>query len=178
MIWAAISWYSAGPIINFNGRITATDYVDILGHQMHPMVQMLLPNKDAIFKVDISLIRKARSVQSWFQEHEDALHELSWPDLSIVEPLWSIFDGRVRSRIPPLSISQATRRRAVQYSSWDHSELIRDYSKKDTSSITGKWWPNSVVIKKCISVTTVSIILSIHCRLNREVFWKRRICTL
>jgi len=31
MSWA-MSWYSAGPIITLNGRITASDYVDISGH--------------------------------------------------------------------------------------------------------------------------------------------------
>jgi hypothetical protein len=31
MIWAAMSWYSAGRIITVNGRITASDYVNTLG---------------------------------------------------------------------------------------------------------------------------------------------------
>jgi len=51
MIWAAISWYSAGRVITMNGRITASDYVDILGSQVHPAVQMLFPNNDAIFEI-------------------------------------------------------------------------------------------------------------------------------
>ena len=38
MIWAAISWCSAGPIITRNGRITDSDYVDILGNQGHRMI--------------------------------------------------------------------------------------------------------------------------------------------
>jgi hypothetical protein len=49
MIWAAISWYSAGQVITMNGLITASDYVDILGSQVHPVVHMLFPNNDAIF---------------------------------------------------------------------------------------------------------------------------------
>jgi hypothetical protein len=49
IIWAATCWYSAGPIITLQGQITASDYVDILGNQVQPMVQMLLPNNDAIF---------------------------------------------------------------------------------------------------------------------------------
>jgi len=32
MIWAAVSWYCAGPIIALNGRITASDYVDSLSN--------------------------------------------------------------------------------------------------------------------------------------------------
>jgi len=105
MVWAAISWYSARPIINLNGRITAIDYVDILGHQVHPMVQMLFPNNEAIFKDDNSSIHTVKSVPSWFDEHEGALQQLpwpvQWPDLNIVETLWSLCDSRVRSRIPP-----------------------------------------------------------------------------
>ena len=34
MIWAAISWYSTGPIITLNGQNTASDYVNILGNQV------------------------------------------------------------------------------------------------------------------------------------------------
>jgi hypothetical protein len=45
-------------------------------------------------------------------------------------------------------ISQATgscsSRKVMQYSTTDYSELIRAYSKKDTSRIAGKWWPSSV----------------------------------
>ena len=41
MIWAAIYWYSAGLRITLKGRITASDYADTLGSQLHPLVQML-----------------------------------------------------------------------------------------------------------------------------------------
>ena len=51
----------------------------------------------------------------------------------------------------------------VHYSTRDCSELIWVYSKKGTSCITGKWWPNSIPIKKCISFRTVPTILSFRC---------------
>ena len=38
-IWAAISWYSSGLVSTLSGQITASDYVDNLGNQMHPMIQ-------------------------------------------------------------------------------------------------------------------------------------------
>jgi hypothetical protein len=49
MIWATVPWYYACRIVTLNGRISASDCVDILGKQVHPMAQMLLPNDDVIF---------------------------------------------------------------------------------------------------------------------------------
>ena len=100
--------------------------MDILGSQVHPLVQVLFPNNEAIFQVDNSSVHAARSVQSWFEKREDALEHLLWlaqlPNLNIVEPLWSVLESRVRSRFPSI-ISQATRRRVVQYSTRDYSDL-------------------------------------------------------
>jgi len=44
----------------------------------------------------------ATSVQSWLEQHEDALQHLPWPaqssDLNIIETLWSVLESSVRSR--------------------------------------------------------------------------------
>ena len=94
IIWATISRYSAGPIITLNGRIIASDYVDILGNQLHPMVHKLFLKNNAVFQNDNLPIHTARRFQSWFEEHEDTLQHLPWPpqspDLNINEPLWSV----------------------------------------------------------------------------------------
>jgi len=92
IIWAAISWYSAGPLISVNGRNTASDYVDSLGSQVHPVVQMLLyPNNEAAFQDDSSPMHTSRSVQFRFEQYEDALQHLLWPaqspHLNVIEPL-------------------------------------------------------------------------------------------
>jgi len=105
MIWAAISWYSAGPIITLSARNIASDYMDILGNQVLLMVQMLFEFSDAVFQYDKSPIHTARSVQSWFEEHEDACQHLPWPaqspDLNIIISLWSAWESGVRSVFPP-----------------------------------------------------------------------------
>ena len=49
MVWAAISWYSAVPLITLHGRITASDCMHNLGNQMLPVARMF-PNIDAVFQ--------------------------------------------------------------------------------------------------------------------------------
>jgi hypothetical protein len=44
--------YSVGPIITLHGRLTVRKYVDRLGNQVHPMIQTLFPNKDAVSQDD------------------------------------------------------------------------------------------------------------------------------
>jgi hypothetical protein len=51
-----------------NGRIPASDYVNILGKLEEPMVQLLLIN-DVIFQDDNSPKDTAINVQSWLEEH-------------------------------------------------------------------------------------------------------------
>jgi hypothetical protein len=60
IIWAEIYCYSAGPIITLNGPITASDYMDFLRNQAHPM---LYCNDDAILQDDSSLMRPTRMAQ-------------------------------------------------------------------------------------------------------------------
>jgi hypothetical protein len=38
VIWAAISWYSSGPVITLNGGITSSGWVDIVGNQVKQVV--------------------------------------------------------------------------------------------------------------------------------------------
>jgi hypothetical protein len=53
--------------------------MDTVGNQGHPVVQMFFPNNDATFQDDNSATHTTRSVQSWFDEHKDALQHLPWP---------------------------------------------------------------------------------------------------
>jgi hypothetical protein len=110
IVWAGMSWCSFVTIITLHGRITAREYVDRLGNQVHPMVQMLFPNNDTVFQ-DNSHIHRAGSVQSWLEEHEGVFQHLPWPanspNLNNTEPLWSVLETALRNRIPsPTSLKQ------------------------------------------------------------------------
>jgi len=74
------------------------------------MAQLLFPNNNTAFQDDDLPIHTVRSVQSWFEEHEDPLQHLLWlaqlPNLNIMEPLWSVLESRVRNRFLPSSLKQ------------------------------------------------------------------------
>ena len=112
MVWAAISCYFRGPITILHGRITSSDYVDILGNQIQPMIQTLFPNNHVVFKDDNAPIHTVGTVQSWFEEHEGELQHLFWPsqspDFNITESLFSVLKTAVRKRLPPTTSLKAT----------------------------------------------------------------------
>jgi hypothetical protein len=69
------------------------------------MIHMLFLNNDAVFQDENGHIHTARTVLSWFEEHEGELQHLPWPaqspHLNITEPLWPLPETRVRNRFPP-----------------------------------------------------------------------------
>jgi hypothetical protein len=57
--------YFVGSVITFHGRITAREYVDRLDNQVHPMIQTLFLNNDAVYQDDNACIHTGGTVQSW-----------------------------------------------------------------------------------------------------------------
>jgi hypothetical protein len=71
--------YSVVPIITLHGRINVRECMERLDNQVHPKIQTLFVNNDAVFQDDNAPIQTAETVLSWFEEHEDELQHLPWP---------------------------------------------------------------------------------------------------
>jgi hypothetical protein len=52
--------YSVGPIITLHGLITAREYVNRLGKQVHHMILTLFPNNGAIFQHDSASVTQLK----------------------------------------------------------------------------------------------------------------------
>ena len=59
----AICWQSTSLIISLHGRINSRDYLEILSNQVHPMVQAMFPEGNAIFQDNNAPIHIARIVK-------------------------------------------------------------------------------------------------------------------
>jgi hypothetical protein len=68
--------------------------MDRLSNQVHPMIQMLFLNNNAVFQDHSAPIHIPETVQSWFEEHEGELQHLPCPvqspELNVIEPFWSV----------------------------------------------------------------------------------------
>jgi hypothetical protein len=118
-------------------------YDDI--HQVHPLVLVLFPNNDATFQENDSPIHtevfslRLRSMKMHLTSSlASTLTQLKYHRITVAS-----FREQGDKQIPSI-ISQATRIVVVQYSTRDYSEFTRVYCK-DTSCVTGKCWPNSIL---------------------------------
>jgi hypothetical protein len=58
--------------------MTAREYVDRLGNQVHPIIQTLFLNNYAVSPDANAPIHTAGTVQSWFEEHICGIQHLPW----------------------------------------------------------------------------------------------------
>lgn len=82
-------------------NVTARDHIRVLGDQVHPTMQTLLPRGDPIYEDDMTPIHSAHVVH----EYEDEVLRLpgssQLPEFNIIKLLWSILKKRVRNCYPP-----------------------------------------------------------------------------
>jgi hypothetical protein len=90
-----VAQYSVGPVITLHNRITAREYMDRLGNQMHPMIQTLCPNDHAAIQDDNAPIHTAAAVHHGLKSMKVNFSifpgQPQPPHLNTIEPLWSSF---------------------------------------------------------------------------------------
>lgn len=101
-IWCCMSYYGLGVFSIFDGRLNSHRYVDILGNNLLPSMDLLQQDEPFIFQQDNAPCHRAKLVKDWFQEQN--IEVLSWPanspDLNCIENLWSWLDKEIAKQEP------------------------------------------------------------------------------
>ncbi|CAF0980587.1 unnamed protein product, partial [Brachionus calyciflorus] len=106
-IWCCMSNYGLGIFPIFDGRLNSHGYVDILGNNLLPSMDLLRQEKPFIFQQDNAPCHRAKLVKDWFQEQN--IEVLAWPanspDLNCIENLWSWLDKEI-AKLEPRSLDE------------------------------------------------------------------------
>ena len=79
-------------MISQHGRTNGRNYLEFLSNKVHPMVQVMLPEENALFQDDDDApIHTASIVMEWHEEHSDVQHLPQSPNLNI-EHQWFVLD--------------------------------------------------------------------------------------
>jgi hypothetical protein len=160
IVWAE-SWYNIllVPLLHFTAELLQESVQAGWVIRCIPCSRRYFRITMLFFEDDNVPIHTAGTVQSWFGEHESELQHLPWPaqpsDLNIIDPLWSVFETRVRNRFPPPTFLKHLE--DVLQEEWYKIPLetvqnLYEPIPRMTAAvrIEGKRWSSTMLIKKCV----------------------------
>lgn len=98
-VWGWCSGAGVGNLTLIDGRLDSQQYIDILDNIFIPQVRGIFGEERINFIQDQSPIHTARSVKTWFQDHDQDISLINLPpkspDLNIIENAWSLLKNRL-----------------------------------------------------------------------------------
>lgn len=109
MLWAMFCWETLGPAVHVDVTLTHTTYLSIVADHVSPFMEAVFPDGSGFFQQDDVSCHKAKTVQEWFEEHNNEFKVLTLPpnspDLNLINHLWDTLDKQVQSmEAPPCNL--------------------------------------------------------------------------
>ena len=98
MFLGTFSTSGPGRLVTVTGMMNSELFRNILETHLLPTPQSCFPDDDGIFQQDLATCHTSKKLQKIFEEAE--INVLEWPgnfpDLNLIENLWTIVEGRLR----------------------------------------------------------------------------------
>ena len=91
-------------MISLHGKINIQDFLEVLSNQVRPMVRETFLEGNVIFLGNSAPIHTTRIVKEFHEEHSNVEHLVGpsqYPNLNIIENLWSVLELQVGSHSHP-----------------------------------------------------------------------------